>query len=231
MQNLIKILSVFPLLFYFISCGENGGTSAELDVDETVKEHAAFGFEMNELVNTSLEMGDVTAESNLLQDENLDPDIFPSLSTLKKEARSLMHRAVETYKSRNNKSSLVMADSVVIFQDDTTHGNKLYLGYNTDSGVMRLYSVKYDKFFAWQQKTYDSTEIKVNYNYTIDDDSDDKLISLENLVKYKESFFVLSVNSQILVTDYDGSEPSGLILPRKVRIQGKPIFAASYTID
>jgi len=202
MKILFRILIPFSLLVFFTSCKDDTGSSKDLEVDETVAEQAAFGFEMNEIVNASQNISELTGENDLLEDDQLDSDIFPGLGSLKQDAGDLMKLAVNKYKTGFTKTSSTLGDSLVFFQDDTTHGTKIYIGFNTDTGIMRLYSVQY-KFFVWSKKTYDSTEIKVDYNDTFDEDSDDKLVSIENLINYKESFFIQSVTSQILVTDYE----------------------------
>jgi hypothetical protein len=165
------------VIVFLFSC-EKDPTATEdtLEVDVFVEEQAAFGFEVNQIVTTSKDVGKMTLNSQYLEEEGLGAEDLASIGSLMTHGKALMQNAMielEDLKKHNT----ILTDSLTIFNDDTARGVRSFLNYNSDTGLLRYYEVKYDKFFPWQKKQYDSTEVILDLNLTYWDGSDDKLKS------------------------------------------------------
>jgi hypothetical protein len=214
MNIIFRLLISMVLVILFISCEKDPtGTEEALDVEPFVEEQAVFGFEVNQIVTTSNEVGKMTLNSQYLEDEGLGAEDLASLGSLMSQGKALMKNAmieIEGLKKYNT----IMNDSISIFKDDKDRGVRHFLNYNSETGLLRYYEVKYDKFFPWQKKQYDSTEIIFNLNMTYWDGSDDKLKSIVNLQEFESNFFIRSIFSEMIVTAYNETEPAGVELQR-----------------
>jgi hypothetical protein len=214
MRLFFRILISLSLLVVFLSCQKDPtSTEEKLQVEPFVEEQAAFGFEVNQFVTTSKDIGEMTLSSQVLKDEGLGADDLASLGVLMSQGKTMMNTAAIEL-SDLSKSNVILTDSIEISEDDKQRGVRSYLSYNSDTGLLRYYEVKYDKFFPWQQKNYDSTEIIFDLNMTFWDDSDDKLKSIVNLQNFRDGFFIKSIESEVVVTTYEENEPVGVELQR-----------------
>ncbi len=88
--------------------------------------------------------------------------------------------------------------------------------YNPETGHARLFEVRFD-FDERHRLDYDSTEIKVDLNFTIFDDSDDVLLSLENLQRFKPGRPLRERHVSFIPDPHDpGTEPQGGVLESTV---------------
>ena len=76
------------------------------------------------------------------------------------------------------------------------------LYYNSTTGIARYYEAIYH-FPAQLRLLYDSTEVKVNLNFTLNDSTDDQFLSLYKLSLFEEDFFVQKIEASATATDYD----------------------------
>jgi hypothetical protein len=198
----------------FISCEKDPTSSEEkLEVEPFVEEQAAFGFEVNQIITTGKEVGELTLNSQFLEEYGLGTgEISNSEGMIAKGSEIMQNAAIELQKLR--KKNIILSDSITIFWDDTLLGNRFFYSYDNETGLTRSYQVKYDNFWPWQKKNYDSTEIVFDLNKTYWDGSDDKLKSIVNLQNFESNFFIQSIMSGLLVTDYEKNEPTGVELQR-----------------
>ena len=214
MKVTFRILISLSILTVFIAC-EKDPTSTEekLEVDPLIEEQAAFGFEVNQIVSTGNEIGEMTLNSQFLVENGLGDEGFASPQGLISQGENVMQNTVLELQKLRNKN-IILADSISYFEDDTARGVKFYFGYDSETGLARSYEVKYDKFWPFQKKTYDSTEIVFDFNMTYWDGSDDKLKSISNAQFFDSDFFIQSILSELVVTDYEENEPAGIELQR-----------------
>lgn len=214
MDLIFRFLLSLMVIAFLVSCEKDpAATEDTLEVDVFVEEQAAFGFEVNQIVTTSKDVGKMTLNSQYLEEEGLGAEDLASIGSLMTQGKALMQNAMielEDLKKHNT----ILTDSLTIFEDDTARGVRSFLNYNSDTGLLRFYEVKYDKFFPWQKKQYDSTEVILDINLTYWDGSDDKLKSIVNLQEFENDFFIQSIISEIFVTAYEGTEPVGVELQR-----------------
>jgi len=214
MNLTIRILLSLSILLIFISC-EKDPTSTEekLEVEPFVEEQAAFGFEVNQIVTTGQEIGELTLNSQFLEENGLGEEGIASPQGLLSQGNAVMQTAVIELQKLKNKN-IILTDSISYLEDDTLRGVKFFFGYDSETGLARSYEVKYDKFWPWQKKTYDSTEIVFDLNMTYWNGSDDKLKSIVNVQNFDSNFFIQSITSEMVVTAYKENEPTGIELQR-----------------
>lgn len=89
--------------------------------------------------------------------------------------------------------------------------------YNAAEGTARLFLVGFD-YIESLPLEYDSTEIKADLNFTILDDSDDVLLSLENLKRYKEGQLISEERGSFVPDEHaPGTEPQGGVLMAEIK--------------
>ena len=88
--------------------------------------------------------------------------------------------------------------------------------YNSETGIARYYEAIYQ--FPNQLKlAYDSTQIRVDLNYTFNDSTDDKFLNLYKLSLFKDGFYVNRIEVDAEATDWDGAnQVTGAIMNNHV---------------
>ena len=150
-------------------------------------------------------------------------------------ARSIKQKAftlgAKDLKVLSKTGQIAFGDSVIW---DVTERNeeegvtyRVSLIYNDETGEARLFVVGFD-YLEGHPLEYDSTEIRVDLNFTILDDSDDVLLSLENLKRYK-SGQLISEESGSFVPDahVPGTEPDGGILMSEVKYSDSSFISST----
>lgn len=100
-------------------------------------------------------------------------------------------------------------------ENGVTYRGKLL--YNADTDEARLYVVGF-RFPDTHPLSYDSTEIKARLNRTLSDDSDDVLLAVDLLKRYKEGGLIVEEQGRFVPDPYNpGSEITGGVLSNEVR--------------
>ncbi|MFQ6114994.1 MAG: hypothetical protein ACE5NG_13090 [bacterium] len=212
---LTALLLSFAFL-YAIGCSNNPtGPSDDGDqVSQNVQTVSANGVDIYNTVSSFRQV------NSLL----LGPDSFVDLEVPEVEnpqqamsfARSVLR---ESFDKANINSDLltktqgVLADSViwdVTIRDEIVGVTiRSSLIYDPETGKGRLFLVRFD-FREHHPLEYDSTEIKADLNFTILDESDDVLISLENLKRFKPGHLIQEESGSFIPDPYvPGTEPTG----------------------
>ncbi len=90
------------------------------------------------------------------------------------------------------------------------------LYYNDSTGHARYYEAIY-QFPAQVQLQYDSTEIRADLNFTLNDTTDDKFLSIYKLTLFRPGFYVDKIEANAYATDYGANnEVTGAILHNMV---------------
>jgi hypothetical protein len=76
------------------------------------------------------------------------------------------------------------------------------LYYSTTTGHARYYEAIY-QFPAQLRLAYDSTEVRADLNFTLEDDTDDRFLALYKFTQFKEGFFVQKIEAEAQATDWD----------------------------
>ncbi len=185
--------------------------SQEFEVDALVEQQAAFGWHVNQIVQTGNEIEEVTRDSDFLEGDGIDT--LGSVKALKRRAVGMIQQMqIELPKHQDLHKPL--NDSLIFQITFPLRGVRTALFYNSDSGTARFYEVQYANFAPWQAKTYDSSEVVVDVNFTLWDPSDDVLKNLHHTQYFKETLLVhvQSIISNLSITDFSGSELTGVEL-------------------
>jgi hypothetical protein len=139
-----------------------------------------------------------------------DPDAAMALA--KRSSRSSFD-AVAPQMMRLSKSQ---ADSTIwdFTESDSSLGvtRHIKVTYDSQTGLARGYEVK-TYFQDSHPLAYDSTTIQSDINFTLLDDSDDKLLSLYNVKRYKSGHLIAEEIGTFTPDDYPaGGEPTGGVL-------------------
>ncbi|MFC2088748.1 hypothetical protein ACFLSX_04025 [Calditrichota bacterium] len=211
MKNLFIIGFLAAVLFLLGCKQEPSSVDQELEVDALVEQQAAFGWQANQIVQTGFEIEEVTRNSEFLEGEQVDT--LYSTKMLKK-------RAIEFKDQLHLEMSEIqvlykpLGDTIFIPINKPLQGKRGGIYYYAETGILRFYEVKYDKFAPWQTMTYDSTEIIIFADSTLWDPSDDMLQSLHRTQHFRETVFVhvQSAISDLIVTHSEGPDITGVEL-------------------
>ena len=104
---------------------------------------------------------------------------------------------------------------------------RVSLIYNDETGEARLFVVGFD-YLEGHPLEYDSTEIRADLNFTILDDSDDVLLSLENLKRYKPGQLISEERGSFVPDAHvPGTEPDGGILMSEVKYSNSSFISST----
>jgi hypothetical protein len=206
-MNTSKVLYLFIfVLFIFFSCEKDSGPQENtLEVDAVMTEQSTFGWELNDLINSGQDVSALTQSSDMLAQGYNDPF---SLEKMKQEGVQLVHDA-GTVLAEKSFLAKPLSDSLILFVDDTLAGKRSAIYYDTQSGLATFYEVKY-KFKNWRPLVYDSVAAVVDLNFTLDNIADDRLNELYQQQLFKETFFIQKITGQLVVTDYNDTEITGV---------------------
>jgi hypothetical protein len=202
------------LLLFTFGCKNDPASSEkhpELEIDAVISDHAGLGWQINEIVTTGSEIFFMTSGP-----EVNEPDDISSLPALRK----IKIRALALYNDQkihlnaagaNHVLLRPMNEIILFFVEDSIKGEKVGITYNSETGIARIYAVKY-KFPIYKVLTYDSIEIKIDTYLTLEDNTDDHLTNFSSLQLYKANHLLQKVVGNIDFTDYNGNVLTGLEL-------------------
>jgi len=132
---------------------------------------------------------------------------------------------------RGNSLQSAMGDSVIwdVTERDSVAGvtHRILLTYNPQTGVGILTVVSFD-FDESQPLEYDSTRVVVDINFTILDESDDVLVSLESLKRFKPGRLIHEEHGTFTPDPYSpGSEPDGGVLTARVTYRSSSFISST----
>lgn len=135
-------------------------------------------------------------------------------------AKSVQQRALDNIVLDPRALYKATADSVIwdvtYEESETGITRRSSLIYDFETGIGRLFFVGL-QFPEDHPIVYDSTEIIANLNLTLDDDSDDVLISLQNLKRYRPGQLIDEEKGSFEPDAYaPGSEPKGGVLNSEI---------------
>lgn len=204
-MKIFRYISGLFLLLY-IGCNEDPSSNQQtLQLDPVLEAYAGFGYEVNDIVSTGSDIQDMTGGGAPSVDQEISG--LTAAKTLKTLARELRIRSNDHLPGQ---AALLkpQTDSLYYFYDDTAQGIRAALYFDDATSVARYYEVRY-VFPAWRNMTYDSAEIAVNLNYTLDNDQDDYPEWVFRLQEFKENFMIRNITSLLEVTDHNGPEITG----------------------
>ncbi len=221
--NTGSFLSIsFFVLFNFIGCSTNDPVSPDNvntvdNGNQSIKKVSASSVSIYNNVASFKQVSNLIQGPDAIVDLEI-PEVENPESALQ-FAKSIQQKTFSKLSlDRKNLNKVQTLFEETVIWDVTIHDDSLgitirsSLIYDTDTGVGRLFLVGYD-YPEEHPLTYDSTEIVVDLNFSILDDSDDMLLSLENLKRYKPGRLIQQEIGRFEPDAYTpGTEPTGGVL-------------------
>ena len=210
----VVFMSIFLFLLFY-SCQENTADDANsLEIDAVVEEQAAFGWQVSRMVTASNDIEGLT--QNTISDQEEEVPELTTTAILTKQAEYLTRELQDKLSKQLPYLKVFSGDSLLFFEEKYVgeRGSRVAFYYNFNTGMARVYEVVF-QFPSWRNIQYDSSEIKADLNFTLDNSGDDLIKEIYNLQLFKESYFVNKIETKIEVTDYDGTEITGAIAQKE----------------
>ncbi len=118
------------------------------------------------------------------------------------------------------KTQGALSDTLVwdITITDTVRGfsARTSLFYDPQTGKGRLFYVRFN-FDDRHRLSYDSSEVRLDLNFTLYNDADDVVLSLENLKRYKPGRLLKEESVSVVLDPYEpGTEPQGGVIESNI---------------
>ena len=216
---LIILMVMLTSLLFMPGCEKStiDPGSADFEVSQSAKEGLTSTWQtVHSLSSVEQVNSIVTGEDNLNESEYGGIYSTPQLN---REYHKLNNGLQEAF-SENVTESLQTGDSLIWFIDWTdpvlNMSVRKALYYNTETGIARYYEAIYQ--FPNQLKlSYDSTQIRVDLNYTLNDSTDDRFLNLYKLSEFKDGFYVSEIETNAEATDWDqANQVTGAVLNNHV---------------
>ncbi len=182
-----------------------------LQVDEQLTEQAAVGAEINELAISAKDIIAMTSGESAM-DTGVDVPLN-GMVAMKEHLNRIGQTASDAAKSVSVLDGLakITADSLILIGEKQfpNYIKRWALYYDPETGYARYYEVKEGTMIF--KLIYDSSEVKIDLNKTLDVSVDDKILSLYQLQLFDENFFISKIERNIEATDYEGTCVTGFI--------------------
>ncbi len=189
----------------------------DLQLDQSVKQGLVSGWQTIHSLNSVNQVNGVVSRDQAIDKEKAG-GIY-STNQLQREFQRL-HQGMAAMVPNPKYATRTAGDSLFWFVDytDPVSGVSIRkaLYYDRDTGHARYYEVIY-AFPPQVDLKYDSTEIAADLNFTLNDTTDDRVLSLYKLSEFRDGFPVVKIQSDAQVTDYGANnEVTGAILHNNV---------------
>jgi hypothetical protein len=235
------VLLLFFTLLYAIGCSNNNPSGPNDDgnpdnqVNKNVQTVSANGVDIYNTVSSFQQINTLLMGPGAIVDLEV-PEVENPQQAMS-FARSVLRQSfdkVEFGSDLLTKTQGSLADSVIwdVTYRDSALGItfRSSLIYDFDTGKGRLFFVRFD-FPESRPLKYDSTEIKVDLNFTIFDESDDVLISLENLKQFKPGYLIQEQFGSFIPDPYPpGTEPTGGILESNITYSSSSFISSTRAV-
>lgn len=215
--NLIIALLTGGLLL-FSGCEKNSTEPPEpgLELSKAATEGLVSGWQTLHSVSSVNKMDRVVSDGVPVNEEEAG-GIY-SKSQLRAEVAKLQKEMGAVLAKQS--FGKITGDSLIWFVDwtDPVTGASVRkaLYYNDSTGHARYYEAVY-RFPGQVRLQYDSTEFRVDLNFTLNNSTDDRFLSLHKFTQFKAGFQVDHIEASAVATDYGpGNEVTGAILNNAV---------------
>jgi len=208
-MRIYSFLTIFLLSgLLLFSCQNNSTVGGDLKTDNVVTEQAAFGFQINDIANTSNEIDEINSDP-MAVDETIPGG--SSLNSVRSRAQN-MAKEVKAMNLQLPSLSKTNGDSAYFRgEDSTANGKKTRWAvyYNILTGKARYVSVIY-QFPEGRNIKYDSTEIILNMGIPFGNGNGNPE-EYYQLQLFKDAFFIESITNKMTFSDYlENGEPQSM---------------------
>lgn len=215
----LSVVVLFVLALWLAGCEKNTTSppDQELELTPAANQGLVGAWTTTHSLQSATEVTGIVKENFFNGKEDVEGISSPQ--QLISEYRK-MKTGMSVALSGNSFGRGMLGDSLLWFIDwtDSITGFSVRkaLYYNSGTGYARYYEAIY-RFPPQLQLEYDSTEIRVDLNFTLHNPADDRLLSLFKYSRFKSDFSVDSTQSVAQVTDYGpNNEVTGAVLDNQV---------------
>jgi len=224
------------LLMSMFACSSENPTSSDNDddqVNEMVQSTSSSSVQIYQNISSFKQVTNLIQGPAAIAD--LDVPEVKDPNTAMNFAKSIKQKAFALGESDlrilSKSGQIAFGDSVIW---DVTERNekegityRISLIYNAQEDRARLFVVGFD-YLEGHPLEYDSTEIQAKLNNTLLDDSDDVLLSLENLKRYKPGQLISEERGSYVPDAHaPGTEPDGGILMSEVKYSNSSFISST----
>jgi len=224
MRQAIMTRTVFVLfsllLFGYWGCTSDNPTSSDEPEpqNETVQNVSKSSVEIYQNVAAFEQVSQFVLGASAIVD--LEIPELQDPGTAAKFGDQVKSKVLTTVNRMPKNFATIQQDSVIwdITEKDPDTGitHRFALFYDSETGHGRAILVGFD-YPASHPLTYDSTEIRADLNFTLTDDSDDVLLSLEHLKRFKPGQLIDEEKGSFVPDAHaPGTEPTGGILTSEI---------------
>lgn len=210
---------LFGLLFIITGCEKSttNPNANDFELSQSASQGLTSSWQAMHSVNSVSEVSSIVSGETYLDESDIG-GIYTA-PQLRQEVEKL-NSGLQEALSAEVTEGVQTGDSLLWFIDwsDPISGISVRkaLYYNTGTGIARYYEAIYE-FPAQLRLDYDSTQIRVDLNYTLEDSTDDKFLNLYKLTEFKDGFYVDKIEADAEATDWDETnEVTGAILNNHV---------------
>ena len=230
MMRLFSILTVFLLsAALMVGCKQNAtDNGGDLEVSDAVTEQAAYGFQINDVANTSNEIEAVNADPMTVDEAGGTA----SLNSIRERAQKLAQKAQAVSKEISSLTKVSGDSALYSGEDSTANGQKMRWAYyvNIQNGTSRYVYVIY-QFPESRNMVYDSTEIVMSLGFPYGN-GDAELQTFYQIQLFKERFFIKSIESTMDFSNYMNGEAQTLSAVTETTFrEGNPLSSKKITIS
>lgn len=240
-SNMLTVVLFLGLaLLYQMGCSSsdnpagpdnNGDNNTETKNVETASQASV---EINATISSFNQIAEFVGGPNAIAE--LDIPDFGNPSVAARFGKRIKARALRSIKKRPDvwqraERMAVAGDSVVfdITERDSVGGvtYRVRLSYDSETDVARFFVVGFD-YAEPHILDYDSTEVRAYLNGTLLNDSDDVLISLENLKRFKPGQLIKEEKGSFIPDAHaPGAEPDGGVLTNDITYSNSSFISKS----
>ncbi|MFQ5651003.1 MAG: hypothetical protein ACE5IY_13760 [bacterium] len=237
LQSTLSRILVMLCLSYFVHLGcssTDNPAAPDNKPAENVKVQTASktGVDIYQNVASFEQITSLIVDSN--QITKLDIPQFETPGAALAYSRTVKNKALVALRKRPdalNRLQSATSDSVIfdVTERDTVAGvtYRVSLIYNAESGTARFFVVGFD-YRETHPLEYDSTEVKADLNGTLLNESDDVLLSLMNLKRYKPGQLIREEMGRFVPDEHaPGTEPDGGVLTSDITYSSSSFISST----
>ncbi len=212
-------------LLLMVACSSNNPVTPPVDnkkqVDPTVQSASQSSSDIYQNISSFNDISSFMQGQDALSE--MDVPEVKNPQTAMRYFKKVQQQAIQKLEPEFKRSAGLQSsagDSLVwdVTERDSIAGvtHRIILTYDKQTGIGTLKAVDFD-FRDTHPLELDSTTVVVDLNFTIFNDSDDLLVSLDNVKRYKPGRLIQEEQGTFIPDAYSpGSEPDGGVLTSKI---------------
>lgn len=199
----LAILATLALWLAFSGCEDNptepAPPSTDLQLSAQAKGAAQTGWQLQNTLNTEDQLSEMVSGKGPFFDEE---GMLNSLSDIRKEESTM--KKIYSYAEKSGGFAKISGDSLIWYEEWCLGQfcGRRALYYNNETQTARAYEVIF-QFPPFLRLEYDSSQFIFFVGPSLQDPSDDRLLSIDKLTRFEANYFVERVESHLEATDWN----------------------------